>query len=81
MVMFLQRYAIIKACGTIEFVTKNMIADYVDAGAIAEVQNYISVKVRDSSTNPSTGNISNLLGEFSSKVWKVNFILKFQRDF
>ena len=73
MVMFLQRYAIIKACGTIEFVTKNMIADYVDAGAIAEVQNYISVKVRDSSTNPSTGNISNLLGEFSSKVWKVNF--------
>lgn len=73
MVMFLQRYAIIKACGTVEAVVKNMIADCVDAGAIPEVQSYISVKVRDSSTNPSTGNISNLLGEFSSRVWKVNF--------
>lgn len=73
MVKFLQRYAIIKACGTIESVVKNMIADYVDSGTIPEIQNYISVKVRDSSTNPSTGNISNLLGEFSSRVWKENF--------
>lgn len=73
MVMFLQRYAIIKACGTVEFVVKNMIADHVDAGTIPEVQSYISFRVRDSSTNPSTGNISNLLGEFSSSVWKANF--------
>ena len=79
MVMFLQRYAIIKACGTIEVVIKNMIADYVDAETIPEVQNYISIKVRESSTNPSTGNISNLLGEFSSKVWKVNFDKKVQQ--
>ena len=63
-VKFLQRYAIIKACGTIEYVVKTMIADHVDAGASSELQNYISVKVRESSTNPTTGNISSLLGSF-----------------
>ena len=52
MVKFLQLYANIKACGTIEYVVKNMIADHVDAGASSELQNYISVKVRESSTNP-----------------------------
>lgn len=76
MVMFLQRYAIIKACGTIEAVVKNMIADHVDARTNPEIQNYISVKVRDNSTNPSTGNISVLLGDFSSKIWKANFDAK-----
>lgn len=73
MVRFLQRYAIIKACGTIEYVVKNMIADHVEAGSSPELQNYISVKVRDSSTNPTTGNISNLLGEFSATGWKRSF--------
>ena len=73
MVKFLQRYAIIKACGTIEYVVKNMIADHVDVGSNSELQNYISVKVRESSTNPTTGNISNLLGEFSSTGWKRKF--------
>lgn len=80
MVMFLQRYAIIKACGTVETVVKNMIADYVDAGTIIEVQNYISIKVRESSTNPKTGNISALLGEFSSRTWKVNFDAKVSQN-
>lgn len=73
MVKFLQRYAIIKACGTIEYVVKSMVANHVDSETTPELQNYISIKVRDSSTNPSTGNISNLLGEFSSKHWKVIF--------
>lgn len=76
MVMFLQRYAIIKACGTVESVIKNMIADHVDANTNPEIQHYIATNVRDSSTNPKTGNISNLLGEFSSAVWKANFDTK-----
>lgn len=73
MVMFLQRYAIIKACGTIESVVKNMIADHVDANTNPEIQNYISTNVRESPANPKTGKISDLLGEFSSGVWKTNF--------
>lgn len=73
MVKFLQRYAIIKACGTIETVVKNMIADHVDAGTSQELQNYISGRVRESSTNPSTGNVSGLLGEFSPSAWKASF--------
>lgn len=73
MVKFLQRYAIIKACGTIEAVVKNMIADHVDSGASDEVKNYISSNVRDSSTNPTTGNITKILESFSSTVWKARF--------
>ena len=49
MVMFLQRYAIIKACGTVESVIKNMIADHVDANTNPEIQHYIATNVRDSS--------------------------------
>ena len=73
MVIFLQRYAIIKACGTVESVVKNLIADHVDAGTSPEIQNYINNNVRESSTNPKTGNIGSLLGEFSSTGWKVSF--------
>ena len=75
MVAFLQRYAIIKACGTIEAVIKNMIADHVDAGAGTELQNYISVKIRDSSANPKWGKIAAILNEFSSE-WRATFEAK-----
>lgn len=54
MVKFLQRYAIIKACGTIETVVKSLIADHVEQHALPETQQYLETKVRDSSTNPKT---------------------------
>ena len=76
MVMFLQRYAIIKACGTIEHVIKNMIADHVDANTNPEIQNYIATNVRENSRNPSTGKISGLLSEFSPGTWGPAFEAK-----
>jgi hypothetical protein len=54
-------------------VVKNLIADKVDAGVSQEIKNYIELNVRESSTNPKTGNISNLLGSFSSLQWKADF--------
>ncbi len=73
MVVFLQRYAIIKACGTIEYVVKNFIADYVEQGSKDEISAYITKTVRESSSNPKTGAISELLGSFSSDVWRKRF--------
>ena len=72
MVKFLQRYAIIKACGTIERVIKSLIADYVEQHALPETQQYLETKVRESSTNPKTSLISALLGDFCSD-WKSCF--------
>lgn len=72
MVKFLQRYAIVKACGTIETVVKSLISDYVEQGAKVETQHYIENKVRDSSTNPKTSLISSVLGDFSPD-WKNQF--------
>lgn len=76
MVKYLQNYAVIRACGTIESVVKNLIADRVTANATSEIKNYIQIKVRDSSTNPRTPFISGVLGEFSVD-WKKIFESKF----
>lgn len=76
MVAFLQRYAIIKSCGTIEYVVKNIISDFVEQGAKVEISAYITKNVRESSSNPKTGLISDLLGNFSSEIWKKNLMKK-----
>ena len=72
MVKYLQNYAVIRACGTIENVVKNIIADSVTVNASFEIQNYIQIKIRDSSSNPKTTIISSILGEFSTE-WKKSF--------
>jgi hypothetical protein len=58
---FLISYSVIKACGTIETVYKNLVADKISIGATAEANYFLDVNIRDSSSNPSTGNISKLL--------------------
>ena len=72
MVKFLQRYAIIKACGTIEATFKDIFADKIEQGVSTEVQKYLDANVRDSSTNPSTQKIEKILEQFS-KEWKEKF--------
>ena len=73
---FLISYSVIKACGVIEVVYKNLIVDKISVGATQEAKSYIEKYIRDSSSNPSTGNIMRLLQdlnicwcqEFDSKV-------------
>ena len=72
MVKFLQRYAIIKACGTIEAVFKSILADKVEQGVSTEVQKYLDKNIRDSSSNPSTKQIERILEQFSNE-WKIAF--------
>lgn len=72
MVSYLQKYSIIKACGTIEQVFKNMLSDYLEQDANEEICVYIDKNIRESSANPKTGNISSILNDFSPK-WKNEF--------
>ena len=69
---FLISYAVVKACGVIEVVYKNCIVDIVSVGATDETKHYLDVNIRDSSSNPSPGNIQRLLQNLNS-AWAQQF--------
>jgi hypothetical protein len=70
-VPFLTKYAIIRACGTIEYCFKTIISD-LHAGNSLQVQNYIDNTIRNSSMNPSMTNIYKTLNKFDYS-WNNNF--------
>lgn len=72
---FLISYAVIKACGSIEVVYKNLIVDIIVVGSTAEAKNYLEKNIRDSSSNPTTGNIQRLLQDLNS-TWAQQFEAK-----
>ncbi len=71
-VPFLNKYAIIKACGTIEVAYKAIISDYCNMQTTSQVKKYIDKNVRDSSKNPTYSNICSLLKEFDD-AWNDEF--------
>ncbi|RBQ06820.1 HEPN domain-containing protein [Pedobacter miscanthi] len=71
-VPFLTKYAIIKACGTIEQCFKTIIADHSSNGQSQQVKNYIDETVRKSSMNPNYSNICSLLKKFDGS-WTTAF--------
>lgn len=68
---YIPQYALIKACGTIEFCFKTIIADFHN-DATSQIQNYITKYLRDNSRNPTYNNICNTLKDFDSD-WEINF--------
>lgn len=75
---YLTRYSIIRACGTLEFAFKALIADSCTKGGRLQTRTFVNTKVRDSSTNPRFGEICRILGEFDEN-WKKNFKDKVKR--
>lgn len=69
---FLISYAVIKACGVIEVVYKNLIVDVISVGTTTEGKNYFEKNIRDSSSNPSIGNIQRLLQDLNTS-WAQQF--------
>ncbi len=69
---FLNKYAVIKACGTIEIAFKTVIADYCSKRSKPQVKNYLNKKVRENSSNPSYSRIMQILQEFDN-AWANNF--------
>ncbi len=72
---FLVKYVIIRACGTIEQSVKTIIADYCEKGATLQIKNYISLTIRENSSNPNLYNINKMLTKFD-KSWAK----KLERD-
>lgn len=69
-VRFLTAYAVIRTCGTIEFVLKQMLFDHLTNGANEEANSYLSKSIIDSSFNPSPGQIYRILENIKSD-WKI----------
>lgn len=68
---YLTKYALIKACGTVEYAYKNIIADCHNQ-ASSQVRNFIDTMVRESSQNPTLDNIRGTLKKFD-KAWRDTF--------
>ena len=69
---YLIAYCVVRASGTIEVTYKNIIFDYLTTGAQSETVVYLEKMILESSSNPNTGNISNLL-QSVSVPWKDLF--------
>jgi len=71
-VPYLGKYALIKACGTIEVAYKATIADHCSKRAEQQLKNFINKRIRDSSSNPSFSNICSTLKDFD-EAWNEEF--------
>ena len=63
-VRYLVAYAVVKTSGTIEIVFKRMIYDFLSESAKREAQDFLVSTVIDSSCNPNTGNMNNIIQKF-----------------
>lgn len=70
--IYLSRYAIIKACGTIEQAFKSLVADNAEGRQTQQIKNFLRNKVRESSMNPNHSNIQRLLGSFDD-AWVAEY--------
>lgn len=71
-VPYLSKYAIIKACGTIEIAFKAIITDHCSKRSKRQVKQFLSRKIKDSSSNPSYENICKILKDFDEN-WLKDF--------
>jgi len=66
---YLTKYAVIRACGTIEVSFKALVADFCSNRSNAQVKRFIHMKIRMGSANPSQENIMSTLNLFD-ETWK-----------
>lgn len=78
-VPFLTKYAIIKACGTLEQCFKTIITDFSCSGQNTQTKNYINKTFRESSMNPSLSNIHSSLLKFDDN-WHDDFKMLLTAD-
>jgi len=71
-VPYLTKYAIIKACGTIETSFKMLVADYCEKRSKKQVKKFLESRVRENPCNPNLDNICKILKDFDDN-WNNNF--------
>ena len=76
-VPYLNKYSVIKSCGTIEISFKTLIADFCSKRSKPQVKNFLNKRVRENSANPSYSRILQILAEFD-KNWEITFKAQMQ---
>lgn len=71
-VPYLTKYAVIKACGTLEQCFKIIISDFSCSGQSTQVKKFVDISFRESSINPNLDNIHKSLKKFDEQ-WNDNF--------
>lgn len=71
-VPYLTKYAIIRACGSIEQAFKAILCDHCSKRSKKQIKRFLGRRVRESSVNPSYENICRLLKDFDED-WHSNF--------
>lgn len=71
-VPYLTKYAVVRACGSIETSFKAVIADYCSNRSKKQVKRFIDRRIRDGSANPTIENMNKFLLDFD-KDWQVAF--------
>jgi len=71
--LYLTNYALIKSCGTVEFVYRSIVADFFDKSSLSQIHTYIDKTVRSGSMSATYDNMSKLLGKFDDN-WKKTFV-------
>ena len=67
LIQYLVPYAVVRASGTIEYVFKQMIYDYLSAEAGKDTKTYLEHAIIDSSSNPTTSMIARVIQDFDEK--------------
>lgn len=70
--LYLTNYALIKACGTLEYVYRSIVADYFDQSPLTQIHTYIDKTVRNGSMSATYDKMSGLLGKFDDS-WRNHF--------
>lgn len=76
---YLTKYAVIRACGTIEVSFKSLVADFCSKTSNAQIKRFIHLKIRKGSANPSQKNIMDTLNLFD-ETWKTRFKSNLKAD-
>ncbi len=69
---YLISYCVIRGCGTIEKVLKNIIFEHLTFNANSEAKKYFEKNILESSWNPSSGKIQQIL-DVINPVWSNQF--------
>lgn len=71
-VPYLTKYALIKACGTVETSFKSVIADHCSWRCKKQIKRFLDRRIKDGSSNPSFNNICKFLVDFDEE-WNDGF--------
>ena len=70
--VYLRHYALIKACGTLEYVYRSIVADFVTLTATSQISTYIDNTIRSGSMSVTYEHMCALLKKFDD-TWFNNF--------